>query len=418
MLKNSKLQKFILTLALSFCLVVVPGLCFAVVSGTKVAQTTALQVIASGLESPRGIDFGPDGAIYVAEAGTGGSTFIPSFAEGLALGFGSNGALTRIKNGKQERVLTGLPSLTAVPEGTPVPTEQGSYSQVVGLDDIKFGHYGDVYAVFGYGTNPVYRDTLGSAGEDLGKLIKFRLKADGSLERHGVVADLLEYERINNPDGGDLYGDPYSLRVQGNNLIVADAGANDVVRADKAGEVSVVSVFPRRTVDGATFQAVPTVIAIGPDHAYYVGQLTGNPSPEGAARIYRIVPGQEPEVYADGFTQIIGLDFDSKGNLYVLEYSTQSQGANNTNPEGALIQLSPKGARKTLVDAGEGLIAPTGLRVGPDDAIYVSNYGAILGRGQVVRIEPTKSFTRRESRVNKFEPKEVSNNILNKNLKT
>jgi hypothetical protein len=36
-------------------------------------------------------------------------------------------------------------------------------------------------------------------------------------------------------------------------------------------------------------QAVPTSVAVAPDGAYYVGQLTGFPFPVGGARVFRVV---------------------------------------------------------------------------------------------------------------------------------
>jgi glucose/arabinose dehydrogenase len=36
------------------------------------AQSSSFTVVASGLDGPRGLKFGPDGAFYVAEAGSGG----------------------------------------------------------------------------------------------------------------------------------------------------------------------------------------------------------------------------------------------------------------------------------------------------------------------------------------------------------
>jgi hypothetical protein len=57
----------------------------------------------------------------------------------------------------------------------------------------------------------------------------------------------------------------------------------------------------------------------GPDGALYVSELTGFPFPLGGARIYRVAPGSAPTVYATGFTNVIDLEFDSAGNLYVLE---------------------------------------------------------------------------------------------------
>ena len=35
-------------------------------------QAAGLDVVASGLDSPRGLTFGPDGALYITEAGVGG----------------------------------------------------------------------------------------------------------------------------------------------------------------------------------------------------------------------------------------------------------------------------------------------------------------------------------------------------------
>ena len=35
----------------------------------EIPQISRIQVLASGLDSPRKLSFGPDGALYVAEAG-------------------------------------------------------------------------------------------------------------------------------------------------------------------------------------------------------------------------------------------------------------------------------------------------------------------------------------------------------------
>ena len=82
--------------------------------------------IASGLANPRGIGFAPNGALYVAEAGSGGpGPCVPSpVFPNPPRCYGETGALTLIlPDGGFERVVTGLPSLvlgTGTVEGGPV----------------------------------------------------------------------------------------------------------------------------------------------------------------------------------------------------------------------------------------------------------------------------------------------------------
>jgi hypothetical protein len=103
------------------------------------------------------------------------------------------------------------------------------------------------------------------------------------------LADLQDYELQNDPavDGTAEGSDPYDLaRINGGKTLIADAAGNDLLVADEAGRLDWVATSP--TQDG--IQAVPTSVAIGPDGAYYVGELTGFPAPLGASRVCASTP--------------------------------------------------------------------------------------------------------------------------------
>jgi sugar lactone lactonase YvrE len=270
-------------------------------------------------------------------------------------------------------------------------------NEVHGPHDVSIREDDRIHVIIGLAADPALRPAFGPGGADFGKLVRLR--------RGGwrPVADVSAYEAAVNPGGGIFDSNPYGLLARKNGWVVAEAGGNSLLRVARDGSISTLAIFPSRA-QGRSTDSVPTAVALGPDGAYYVGELTGGPFSVGAASIYRVVPGQAPEVFLTGFTTIIDLTFGPDGSLYVLQFAT---GPMLSGP-GALIRVSPDGTRTTLASAE--LTNPMSVVVGPaeigeeleddddeeDDAkedddeiaLYVSNRGTSVGTGEVLRMEP------------------------------
>ena len=358
------------------------------VGAARAASPDAAEAVASGLNNPRGLDFGPDGALYVAEAGSGGAGPCEEGPEGTRC-YGTTGSVTRIdlRKGSVARLVTGLPSAASPADG----------SFATGPHDVSLQGRGQMFVTIGYGGNPEARTaSLGPAGAGFAQLA--RATAGGVW---GLRQDLGAYEAAANPAGDEVDSNPYGVLALAGRQVVADAGANALNEVAADGSVRTLAVFPDRMVLAPPFlglppgteipmDAVPTSVAVGPDGSYYVGQLTGFPFPAGGANVYRVpAQGGTPEVYAGGFTAIVDVAFGPDGSLYVLEIAKNGllDAFIAGDWAGALIRVAPDGAR-TELSAG-ALFAPGGVAVRSDGALYVTNNSIFSGAGQVLRIEPS-----------------------------
>ncbi|WP_432479738.1 ScyD/ScyE family protein [Nocardioides sp. GXQ0305] len=322
------------------------------------------RVIATGLDNPRGLAFDRRGSLYVAESGTGGAGPCFPGPEGPTVCFGESGGVTKIGRHGQRRVVDGLGSIA----------NEGTGEFAIGPSDVAFAGR-KMFVTEGLGLDLDFSNTVPELA-DMGQLLAVSGK-------HGVVtvADLAAFEDANNPTGDEENVNPNSMIRGKKGMVVADAGANDLLLVKKNGRVKVLAIFPNRTVGDATFDEVPTSVQRGPDGAWYVGQLTGFPFLPGVANVYRVSASGDVTVAATGFTNIIDIAFDKHGRLYVLEIF--ANGLLSGDPTGALIRVDDDGSQTEIMS--EGLITPGGLTI-RGHAAYVSNCGTCAGAGEVLRI--------------------------------
>lgn len=324
-------------------------------------------VFASGLNNPRGLAFAPDGALWIAEIGAPGGGSGPSFLiRGVTYTYNESGSLTRVFGGVQERPAVGLPAMYAPSTG----------AVDSGLNAIAFDAGGQMSLLYGFGADPARRFTeLAPVGFQFGQLVI-----------QSRTVDVAAHETAFNPAGGPFDSNPWRVAEAPWGVLVTDAGANALIRVNPDGSTATHAVFPARDLGGPfPTESVTTGLAIGPDGAAYVGELTGFPFPAGAARVQRVAADGTVSLVAGGFTMIIDLAFDPSGDLLVLEYDSNGLIAPGT--AAALWRLGGDGLRSLVWS--DGLLQPTGLAVGPDGAYYLANRGAGgAGVGEVLRIAP------------------------------
>lgn len=343
------------------------------------ALPAGVQVVASGLDQPRKIVVGPDGSLYVTEAGT---NVVPTgCTDGTeqACANPSGSVVNVTPSGQVTPVVTGLPSINGGPGS---PGASGPSGITISNGDLQFlTQNGPIDQTTG-------DQTFGPVGALLGSLLSAPLTGTTSPTQEAYLGT---YEAQNNPDGGagaaatgqsPIDSDPYAVTPYDGGLAIADAAANDVLLY-KNGSLSTLAVLPliSEPAGGGTTEAqgVPTSLAVGPDGALYIGELGGAPNDANDVNVYRYANGTL-SVYASGFSMIGDIAFDQAGRLLVLEMDTA--GFADTDPgglptAGALIRVNADGTKTTL--ASTGLEYPGGMAVAKDGSIYVTNWTILDG---------------------------------------
>ena len=333
------------------------------------ASGSTITQVMHGLDNAKGLAFGPEGALYVAEAGRGGpATGLCWTSPRPDLGlrcYGATGAISRYWHGEQERIVTGLPSLEN-------PTFAGP---AAGPQHISFQGRGGMYVTIGFGGDPSVIDSI-FGGIAFGELLKITPSGDWR-----SVADIAAYEGANNPDGLQVDTNPYGLLALPGHQLVTDAGGNSLLDVRADGSISTVTTFPKVLGGFGPADAVPTDVVLGPDGAYYVSNLSGVPFTPGSALVWRVLPDGSKTVYAAGLTQVTDLAFGPDGSLYVLQHAA----APFFGGPGSIVRIAPGGAR-TTVDTQGRLNHPAGLVVGSDGALYVANFSIAPNNGEVLKI--------------------------------
>jgi hypothetical protein len=342
----------------------------------------SVSVVRGGLNNPRHLTLTSDG-LWVAQAGAGGPAGTSNCVTGPSTGgagntkycVGQTGAVSLIRHGH-------------IAASVPLPS-------VIQTDSSEVA--GPAAAAFSHGRSAVIMQDVLVNSHGVNALPKPAGKLFGQLlirSGHRVTSVNIAAYAAAHPQSASSLGtvpgetaydsDPYDVVAYHGGYLVADAAANSLLQVSPSGRIHLLARFPAVTETAPAgvlgpapvtvkAQAVPTSIAVGPDGALYVGLLRGVPSVPGTAYIYRVVPGHQPTIWARGLTAVTAIAFDGHGRLLATEYSTGGLLSPPTTP-GALVRVSHHGHTVTTLPVS-GLFQPTGVAVGSNGAVYVSNYG-------------------------------------------
>ena len=333
----------------------------AALAAPAYAGPTKVSVYATGLYNPKGMAFGTDGSLYVAESGPPGNVTVPLPVNFGGSGpIGTRGAVARIGPGGGAAVpyVTGLPNI-------------GLYGgvEMLGAADVIF-YQGKMYEV--------------AAGHMTVSPKLSEIQSDRKLK---TVSDIGKFNNDNPPppSNGDAvpFGNPFAMVGLNGRIYITDGNYNRILEADPvSGKLSILHQFaPDPTSTGLT---------VGPDGKLYVAQYGTAPYLPGSGEIDTVTTsGVVHKGAVTGLTTPIATAFAKDGTMYVLQYAARfdSKKLRYVVNTGGLFRVNKDGSKTPVVT---NLMFPTAMIFGPDGALYITNFGneANYGEGTVIRVVP------------------------------
>ncbi len=288
------MRRSILAVAAALAAAVLMG---ALSAGAQSGPSAGVK-LAGGLVSPRGMALGPDGMLYVAEAGSGGAEATVTVG-GMDYEVGHTGRISKIDpaTGTRSTVADGLPSVHNALLGTVGPTDVAFIGDqlyyLLAHGGAAWGLPGEpsgVYAVSGDGSVTLVADV-------------------GSFVDANPVRDQLDGTQLDIDPGGNLY----AMVVRNGAFYIVNGNQNQVIVATPDGDVSRLAELRGHPVS--------TGITYDPDGGpFYVAYFGRFPFPPEHGQVASVgATTGDVHVIAGGYKALIDVGIGPRGQLYALQ---------------------------------------------------------------------------------------------------